>query len=364
MSRPSLFSPRPGAPAPGRRRFLMGLVAAGLVTPPLALTLARAFAKPSVLPVSPVAIDVTCIPIDHFRPGGEETRFGALTFLGGLRLTSSFPGFGGLSALRIEGRPERFLSLTDAGLFVAGQLDTEGLKPVGLSHVRAAAMLDENGRPLADNGRADTESLAIGPDGIYVGIEGVNEVWRFPGPDPLSQRGVSVHVPEGVKALATNRGVESLSVIPSGPRAGTLIAIGEAGTTGNPDLPGFLIGGPRPGRFLVKKSWKFNATDADVGPDGRLYLLERHYSPMEGVFMQIRRFEMEAVRPGATIDGEVLIRADMGFEIDNMEGLAVTAGPSGETLLTLISDDNFSPLQRTLLLRFALEGERVNPPLR
>lgn len=354
MSRPSPFPDRPGAPAPGRRRFLLGLAAAGLMVPPLALTLARALAKPSILPTTPVPVEVQSSPIDRFRPGGDETRFGALTFLGGLRLSSGFGGFGGLSGLRIEGRPERFLALTDAGLFLSGRLETEGLRPVGLSSVRACAILDESGRPLAENGRADTESLAIGPDGIYVGIEGVNEIWRFPGPDPLGQHGVSVRVPEGVKALAANRGMESLAVIPTGPRAGTLIAIGEAGTTGNPDLPGFLIGGPRPGRFLIKKSWKFNATDADVGPDGRLYLLERHYSPVDGVSMQIRRFEMDAVRPGATVDGEVLIRADMGFEIDNMECLSITTGPSGETLLTLISDDNFSPLQRTLLLRFAL----------
>ncbi|QTL04209.1 esterase-like activity of phytase family protein [Aquabacter sp. L1I39] len=354
MSRPSPFSPRPGAPALGRRRFMLGLAAAGLMAPPLALSLARAVAKPAILPVTPLSIEVTSIPIDRFRAGGDETRFGALTFLGGLRLASGFAGFGGLSGLRITGHGEHVLALTDAGLFLSGQLETEGVRPVRLSRVRVAAMLDETGRPLAESGRADTESLAVGPDGIYVGIEGVNEVWRFPGPDPLGQRGVSVHVPEGVKALANNRGMESLAVIPSGPRAGTLIAIGEAGTTANPDLPGFLIGGPRPGRFLIKKSWKFNATDADVGPDGRLYLLERHYSPSDGVSMQIRRFEMDAVRPGSTIDGEVLIRADMGFEIDNMEGLSVTTGPSGETLLTLISDDNFSPLQRTVLLRFAL----------
>ena len=30
---------------------------------------------------------------------------------------------------------------------------------------------------------------------------------------------------------------------------------------------------------------------------------------------------------------------------------------SGETILTLMSDDNFSLLQRTLLLQFALVGE-------
>ena len=40
-----------------------------------------------------------------------------------------------------------------------------------------------------------------------------------------------------------------------------------------------------------------------------------------------------------------------------MEGLAVHRNAQGEIVLTLISDDNFSPLQRTLLLQFALVGE-------
>ena len=40
--------------------------------------------------------------------------------------------------------------------------------------------------------------------------------------------------------------------------------------------------------------------------------------------------------------------------IDNMEGLAVRRGPKGETLLYMISDNNFSPFQRTVLLMFEL----------
>jgi hypothetical protein len=53
------------------------------------------------------------------------------------------------------------------------------------------------------------------------------------------------------------------------------------------------------------------------------------------------------------LDGDVLIEADLGFEIDNMEGLAVHQD-GGQTILTLISDDNFSFIQRTILLEFAL----------
>jgi hypothetical protein len=44
----------------------------------------------------------------------------------------------------------------------------------------------------------------------------------------------------------------------------------------------------------------------------------------------------------------------MGFQIDNMEGLSAHRSPEGETVLTLVSDDNFSLIQRTLLLQFTL----------
>ena len=41
-----------------------------------------------------------------------------------------------------------------------------------------------------------------------------------------------------------------------------------------------------------------------------------------------------------------------------MEGLAVHRGPAGETILTLISDDNFNRLaQRTVFLQFTLMRE-------
>jgi len=44
----------------------------------------------------------------------------------------------------------------------------------------------------------------------------------------------------------------------------------------------------------------------------------------------------------------------MDANIDNMEGIAVRRGTNGETLLYMISDDNFSARQRTLLLMFEL----------
>jgi hypothetical protein len=55
--------------------------------------------------------------------------------------------------------------------------------------------------------------------------------------------------------------------------------------------------------------------------------------------------------------GPVVMSADMRYQIDNMEGLGVHRRPDGGTILTLISDDNFSVLQRTILLQFKLIEE-------
>ena len=70
--------------------------------------------------------------------------------------------------------------------------------------------------------------------------------------------------------------------------------------------------------------------------------------------MRIRRVPLSEVVPGAVLEGAALISADMGFQIDNMEGMSVHRAASGETVLTLVSDDNFSIIQRTILLQFTL----------
>ena len=69
--------------------------------------------------------------------------------------------------------------------------------------------------------------------------------------------------------------------------------------------------------------------------------------------VRIRRLALGDIKPGAVVDGPTMFEADLGHEIDNMEGISVHKS-GGETVLTLISDDNFSIIQRTLLLQFTL----------
>lgn len=331
------------------RSFGLGLAAAaGIVLGGLGLA---ALADASRLPQQPTPITVEARPIAGFHRLSRESRFGALDFRGGLVLTSAFPGFGGISGLSL-GADGRFLAVTDRGIFLSGRLVTDGDRPVGLEDVKAAALQDYMGRAQALRGRGDAESLTRAPDGVYVGLEDVNEIWRYPA-DPLGAKGQKIPAP-AVRSLRNNLGLESLAYVPEGRLKGALIGVGEEGRRAASDLPGFIIGGRTPGTFTIRKSGLFDATDLALGPSGELYLLERDYAPSRGVSMQIRRFALKDVKPGAVLDGEVLGTFDMRYEVDNMEGLAVTRNAAGETLLTIISDDNFSALQRTILLRFAV----------
>ena len=87
---------------------------------------------------------------------------------------------------------------------------------------------------------------------------------------------------------------------------------------------------------------------------GDLLLLERKFSWLGGVGIRIRRVALASVVPGAVIDGPAIFNADLGNEIDNMEGIDAHVTGEGDTVLTLISDDNFSMIQRNLLLQFTL----------
>ena len=133
-----------------------------------------------------------------------------------------------------------------------------------------------------------------------------------------------------------------------------------------PMTPIFLIwvgGAPKP--FYLQDIDGFNITDAASLPNGDLLVLERFFRWTDGVKMRLRRLAANEIAPGARLTGQTLIEADSSFEIDNMEGLAVHRSPEGETVLSMVSDDNFNHiLQRTIFLQFTLleEGAKSARP--
>lgn len=302
------------------------------------------------------AIEVTATPIQRFD-GGGATRFGPLEFRGGLVLSSTAAEFGGLSGLIVDADGAGFLAVTDRGSWLSGRILAEGDRPTGIAEARLASMRQANGRTLASDGRGDVESLVRTPAGILIGIERRQEIWLFPGPDPMAAVGRRLIADPALDELGYNEGPEALLAPPGGEPA-AVIVIAEESAAEPARLPGFLFSPlARPllaGRFALARTDEFSATDAALADDGTVYLLERRFDLLRGVAMRIRRFPLADIRPGALVEGEVLITANRLAAIDNMEGLALHRNAAGELILTLISDDNFSPVQRTLLLRFAV----------
>lgn len=121
------------------------------------------------------------------------------------------------------------------------------------------------------------------------------------------------------------------------------------------NILGWIVGGKRAGRFAVRRIRDFSITDIAVVPgSGDIITLERRFTPTTGAGMQLRLIKADDIKPRSTVDGTVLFVANQLFSIDNMEGLAIHKTDDGELRLTIVSDDNFSILQRTLLLQFAL----------
>lgn len=305
--------------------------------------------------VAPIEVRATEIPVDRFEPGAAR-RFGPLEFRGGLVLSSPSGDFGGISGLVIQPDGANFRAITDKGMWLAGRIEAEGDRPTGISGAQMAPMLAAKDRTLARDGRGDVESLAHTSTGYAVGIERRQEVWSFPA-GPLTAPGKRVVADPALMALGNNEGPEAL-LAPLGATPAPIIVIGEQSPSDPAVLPGFLFDpAAKPvliGRFAITRVDEFSATDAAISDDGKVYLLERRYDALRGVALRLRCFPLAEIRDGAVIAGETLLQANRAASIDNMEAIALHRNAAGELIITLMSDDNFSPLQRTLLLRFAV----------
>jgi hypothetical protein len=347
-----------------RRRFLK-MAAAG-VSAVAASGVARAqFVAPPVssgpadeAPTdAPASIEVKARSIPWFdRHDHDRVRFGALEYRSGLVLTSGFPRFGGLSGLRLDAHGERFISFSDRGHWFTGRILYEGRAMTGLADVESAPMLGPDGKPITARGWFDSESIALDGSFVYIGLERVNKVLRFDFSKGFTRaRGEAVPLPKAASKLPNNKGLEALVFVPKGqPLAGTLIAMSERGLDASGNLIAFLVGGPSPGQFSVRRSEDFDISDAVLLPAGDLLILERKFSWLSGIGIRIRRIPLTSVTSGAVVDGPSIFEADLANEVDNMEGIDAHLTAEGETVLTMVSDDNFSPIQRTLLLQFTL----------
>jgi hypothetical protein len=309
----------------------------------LILLLLGTFAPPALYrPKPPPAFPVItfeAVPLDSRRP--DRKRVGALIWLGGWVLESNDPRFGGISALHVSGN--RVIALSDAGTLIR----------FGLPGTAAETRIEplSAGPGSADvKGDRDSESMTVHGGRAWVGFERSQAVWRY---DLAGWRPQSSARPPAMRRWRSNRGVEALVRLPGG----RFLAFSEGG--GFAESPAiFFHGDParegtRAETLRYQPPAGYRITDAALLPDGRLLLLHRRVRLTEGVAAKLTIARLPVMAAGALITSEEIAVLRTPVSVDNMEGLSVTS-EGGRTILWIASDDNFNPLQRTLLLKFAL----------
>ncbi len=297
-------------------------------------------------PVEGAPLAIVARPVAVAQPGGRARLLAALA------LRADDPRFGGLSAIAVAPDGEGVTLLSDRALLVTGRLTRAGGALTGIADARAHGLRDLRGRPAPG---LDSEGLARTPDGaLWIAFEGdAPAVWRLatPGAQPTAAPAAP-----GFARLQRNSGLEALAADADG----ALYAIPER--SGALDRP-FPVHRLPPGA----QAWDAETgawprlpphlvTDAAVGPDGWLYVLERDASLLGGFAARVRRAPLAQrpdFRPQTVFD-------QRGGGLDNMEGIALWRAPDGLRML-LVSDDNFAFWQRSLLLEYALDPSSRDP---
>ncbi|HLL32201.1 MAG TPA: esterase-like activity of phytase family protein [Allosphingosinicella sp.] len=311
-----------------------------------AFPLLATFAPPALQhrepPPAVTLVRFTPVALSEADPG--QKRLGGLVYLGGWALTSNDARLGGISALHVG--PGESLALSDAGWRIRFPLP-----PPGPGTARADIVMTEDGPgPQGDKANRDIESMVVEKGEAWLGFEQSNAVWRY---DPRTFSARASAEPRAMARWSNNDGPEAMVRLAdgrflvfaegSGGDSEALFFAGDPAVAGTPAL-----------RLRYRPPEGYRITDAARLPDGRLLLLNRRVGLFAGFTARLTVAALPRLSEGAVIAGSEVAAFGGPVTRDNFEALSVTR-EGGRTILWLASDDNYNPLQRTLLLKFALE---------
>ena len=288
----------------------------------------------------------------------SQLRVGQLRFLGGLRLKSNNPAFGGFSGLSVINN-DHFIAVTDRGQWLSARIvrDSNG-HLVGLADGELAPLRDMHGQPVIGRLR-DAEALERMPNGDYlVSFERNHRVWRYDATTG-ALRGHAiplVEMPKAIHNAPPNGGLEAIAPLTDN----RILMLTENFHNDNGAVAGWLIDDTT-SALSFRPTSGFRPTDAATLPNGDVLILSRSFNRINAVAARLERVPASTIRPGAVLQGDLIASFRSPLTVDNFEGVATVQSESGEQIVYILSDDNFSMLQRTLLLLFQLEEEESRP---
>ena len=207
-------------------------------------------------------------------------------------------------------------------------------------------------RPAAKAG-ADSEALTVDPASgrLWVAYENRNRIVRY---DAGFRPEGSVR-PAAMRDWPSNSGPEA--IVRLADRRFVVLAEGSPRSS-DEDSPALLfpsdpVQGAVPVRFRFRPPDGYRPVDAAQLPDGRVMILLRqvHWALPPRFTGKLMIADPAAIRAGERWRAAPLADLAEPLPTDNYEGLAVEPGEDGGVILWLISDDNKSAFQRTLLLK-------------
>ena len=297
-----------------------------------------------------IAIDAQSVPMNSLRPSDDID--GAFRYAGGLWLrTRDSNRFGGLSDLKID--PQGDLTAeTDEGALLRAHIVLDGQGRLQrLDHATLAALTGATGAPLNGKAESDAEGVAVWPNGdLMVSFERHHRIWLYPfkGGPPQNLPMPHVHMPN-------NEGMEGLTLATSQCPDAYWVGI-EAGSIWLCRLTTEC----RQWTGLPSPPLGFRLTGLSETPAGDLVVLHHSFNPFNNRSQVLATIVAIPSGPRVLAHAKAQLDLEPPLTVDNFEGVAAVRSPGGGLRLYLISDDNFSDKQRTLLLAFDWVGPGSN----
>lgn len=293
---------------------------------------------------------------DGWTPVAAQIRAVGLGLLPGAHLGPDVRFAGGIAVISPETTPLHglsdlkiidgdLISVSDAGDLARARLrlDRHG-RLTGLDQPRIRRLTLTDGSPITEKADGDAEGLVVTANGdLLVSFERDHRIWNYGSLAGPSRRPVAVAVPDF--AFPANDGMEGLSAAPGGWRTA-----GESGGVWDCSPDGCHTVVAPPETLLADTDYRITGLDRDPSGNG-WFVVQRRFQAPADVRARVRHMAVDGSL------GPVLVELKHPGTVDNFEGIAAVATPGG-TRLYLLSDDNFSEKQRTLLLAFDLVTPR------